>query len=198
MKRISLEETAVPTGACGFPLSRVLFVSACWIALAAGISGAAQEPVKGGYLVAPTQGREVVVLPTAEASGQVQPALGPINGYSFETGSQRVHVIHFEGETFRAATPLEGPSSRIAFDPSRRTFAPLLPSIRVELDSEAQLESIKKLTGATKAVFFETLGFAVVDLPETLHPLQAIKRLESLSGQPRATIRLRKPPIQWR
>ena len=97
------------------------------------------------------------------------------------------------GGLSRAATPLEGPASRIAFDPSRRTFAPLLPSIRVELDNEAQLESITELVGATRAVFFEKLGFAIIDLPETLHPLQAISRLESVSGLSRATIRLRGP-----
>ena len=198
INRISRESASMRSGAC-VPLPRlVLLFPGCWIALAVGISAAAQEPNSNEYLIAATQGREVVVLPTAKASGQLQPAEGPISGFSYETRSQRVHVIYFEGRTFRAATPLEGPASRIAFDPSRRSFAPLLPSIRVELDNEAQLESITELVGATKAVFFEKLDFAIIDLPETLHPLQAISRLESVSGLAKATIRVRGPPIQWR
>ena len=196
--RTQCESASMRSGACEPLLRLILLFSGCWIALAAGISAAAQEPDSNEYLIAATQGREVVVLPTAKASGQLQPAEGPISGNSYETRSQRVHVIYFEGRTYRAATPLKGPSSRIAFDPSRRTFAALLPSIRVELDNEAQLESITELVGATRAVFFEKLGFAIIDLPDTLHPLQAISRLESVSGLPRATIRLRGPPIQWR
>ncbi len=177
---------------------RCILAAACWIALAASGSATAQEPGNGRYRIAASQGREVVVLPTTRSRGQVQVAQKSIAGRSFETDSQRIHVIYFEGKTFQAATPLEGPSSRIAFDPSRRAFAPLLPSIRVELDNEAQLESITELTGATKSVFFERLGFAIVELPETLHPVQAIERLKSASGQPKATIRLRGPPIEWR
>ena len=158
----------------------------------------AQESPAAEFRVAATQGREVVVLPAAKASGQVRSASGWINGYSRETAAQRVHLVYFEGRAFRAVTPLEGPSSRIAFDPSRRKFARLLPSIRAEIESPRQLEAAKRALGATRADFFEKLGFAILHLPPDLHPVEAVAKLRALPGQPRASIRLPRPPIQWR
>jgi len=99
---------------------------------------------------------------------------------------------------YRAATPLQGPFSRIAFDPSRRSFARLLPSIRVELSSERQLESVKSALGAEKADFFGKLGFAIIYLPDAVHPLDAIAQLAEGPGRHKATIRLSGPRIKWR
>ena len=168
------------------------------IPLALSLPSAAQEARSGDFLLASAQGREVVVLPTEQASGGARPRQGAVNGYAFESGDRRVHVIEFEGEVFRAATPLEGPASRIAFDPSRRTFVPLLPSIRVEVESRDRLDAIAKLFGAARPVYFDPLGFGIIDLPGDLHPLEAIERLKTVSGQARASIRLRRPPLEWR
>ena len=162
------------------------------------IPAAAQEVRTDDFVVTAAQGREVVVLPTLQASGTVRQARGRVYGYAFESGGRRVHVIEFEGEVFRAATPLEGPASRIAFDPSRRTFVPLLPSIRVEAESRDRLEAAAKLFGSANPVYFEQLGFGIIDLPEDVHPLEAIERLKTVSGGPRASIRLRRPPLEWR
>lgn len=168
------------------------------IALAFAVSAAAQEVRTGDFVLAAAQGREVVVLPTEQASGSVRQERGTVYGYAFESGDRRVHVIEFEGEVFRAATPLEGPASRIAFDPSRRTFAPLLPSIRVEVENRDRLNDIAKLLGSANSVYFDQLGFGFIDLPEDLHPLEAIERLKTVSGPARASIRLRRPPLEWR
>lgn len=142
----------------------------------------------------------VLVLPaaTATASLRLPSEFGPISAQSFETSVQRVHVVTVDGEIYRAATPLEGPASRIVFDPAQRRFAGLLPSIRVELDGAADLDAIAASLGALRVTPFERLGFAIVELPETLHPAQAIERLAALDDPPAASLRMQGPPIRWR
>lgn len=182
----------------GNPPARIVFLLWCWAALVPAMSGAAPESATGQFRVAMAQGREVVVLPSAGAAGRRASQWGPISASSYETRSQRVHVVQFEGKTFRAVTPLEGPSSRIVFDPSRRRFVRLLSSIRVELQTRSQAELVARLTGATRVAFLDKLGFAIADLPDSVHPLDAIARLESAPAALKATIRLRRPPIEWR
>ena len=189
---------AMRFGARAFAPRLVPLLALCVAALAASLSAAAQETPAGEFRMAAAQGREVLVLPAARASGQARAASGWINGYSYETAAQRVHVVHYEGRTFRAATPLQGPYSRIAFDPSRRKFARLLPSVRAEIDNPRQLEAAKRALGATRADYFEKLGFAILHLPQDLHPVEAVAKLRALPGQPRGSIRLPRPPIQWR
>lgn len=198
MKSILFSRVFALNGARGFPPRRCLAPAFGAIALAASLAAPAQESLKAEFRVAATQGREVVVLPAASTSGQVRAASGWISGHSHETAAQRVHVVNYEGRTFRAATPLEGPWSRIVFDPSRRKFARLLPSVRAEIESPRQLEAAKRALGATRADFFEKLGFAILHLPDDLHPVEAVAKLNALSGRPSASIRLPRPPIQWR
>ena len=181
-----------------FPLRRFLLPASGVLALAACLSAGAEESLTAEIRVAATQGREVAVMPSARSTGKARTASGWINGQSHETGSQRVHVVYFEGRTYRASTPLRGPASRIAFDPSRRKFARLLPSIRVEIDNAQQLESAKQALGASKADYFEKLGFAILHLPDELHPVEAMERLRKVPGRPRGSIRLPRPPIRWR
>ena len=110
----------------------------------------------------------------------------------------RFHEVAFGGETFQAVTPLDGPYSRIVFDPSRRAFVQLLPSIRVESTGGAQLEAIARALGATDVTVFDRLGFAFLDLPANLHPAEAVARVRALPGSPGAAVRLRPPRLQWR
>ena len=179
-------------------MSRIFRILWCLSALVLNVPAIAQQSTTDNFSITTTYDREVLVLPSHETSTQMQLELGSINGRSFETNLQRVHIVVFDGKTFRASTPLAGPSSRIVFDPSRRTFVQLLPSIRVELEDDIHLDSIARAVGAEKMTFFETLGFAIIDLPETLHPTEAIARLAAHPEQPKATIRLRGPGIEWR
>lgn len=163
-----------------------------------------------GLEVVIADGRELVVLPSkgsvsdAGVSEAVRSTLGAPaapGGFfasSVETATRRIYVVEFDGETYRAATPLDGSRSRIVFDPARRAFAPLLPSIRVELNSGVQLDAVSEALGATGVTVFESLGFAIVDLPAELHPAEAAARVRGLPGQPEATVRLRRPRIEWR
>ena len=172
----------------------------CFLALALllGTAAAAQEFTLDHPSVFIARGHDVVVMPSANASMQMESEFGSIRGRSYVSDTGRIHVVTFDGETFRASTPMDGPSSRIVFDPAQRKFVQLLPSIRVELEDYARLDAIAGLIGATRATAFESLGFAIVDLPETLHPVEAIEMLNSLPEQPKATLRIRAPDIQWR
>ena len=167
----------------------------CLVALFLCASTAAQESVTDNFVVGTAQNREVVVLPSAAATAQLATASGPMLAQSFETDSARIHTVTFEGETFRASTPMEGPASRIVFDPAQRKFVALLPSIRVELDDFSGLDSIADSLGAVRATPFESLGFAFIDLPEALHPVEAIEMLGRLPEVGEASLRLRGPQI---
>ena len=140
----------------------------------------------------------VLVLPTASASLSMPTEFGPITAQSYKTSLQRVHIVTVDGETYRAATSLDGPASRIVFDPVRRRFVGLLPSIRMELDGAVDLDAIAASLGAVRVTAFERLGFAIVELPATLHPAQAIERLTSADDPPAASLRMQGPLLRWR
>ena len=161
----------------------------------------AQTLANGGTRIAAAGGREVIVLSAqaaSQAAAQTDTDTAGFAAQSHETATQRIHVVTFEGETFTAATPLDGPWSRIVFDPARLSFVPLLPSIRVELKDGVQIEAVAAEVGATGITVFESLGFAFVDLPEGLHPADAVARVSNVLGQPGASVRLRGPRIEWR
>ncbi|MDE0224091.1 MAG: hypothetical protein OXP28_03030 [Gammaproteobacteria bacterium] len=193
-----------PFRASAEPNNRQVFRVGMLMVLAAAMPIEAQDPkdrppAPPELRIVQAEGRDLVALPShADVPDVLQPASGGLAAYSFDAGSRRIHVVEFEGETFRAATPLEGSRSWIAFDPGRRAFASLLPSIRVELQPELQLDAIASELGSTGVTVFETLGFAIIDLPEDLHPAEAVARLRNLPGEPRAAVRLRRPRIEWR
>lgn len=193
----------VPT-ASPEPTARHAFRLAVFMALAAVLPAQAQGPADRPFpaKVLPmveAEDRDLVVLPSRGGPANIlETVAGGFAAQSFEVGSRRMHVVTFEGETFRAATPIEGPRSWIAFDPDRRAFASLLPSIRVELDASLQLDTVVAEVGATDVTVFESLGFAILDLPEDLHPADAVARVQALAGSPDASVRLRGPRIEWR
>lgn len=160
-------------------------------------TAAAEEPAVGAMLLAQSQGRDVVVLPEAKSSDSVRSAFGPIHARSVETRTRRIHTVSFGGRSYRAATPLEGPASRVAFDPARRKFVAVLSSIRVEVTDAAQVRAIARATGASGTTHIARLGIAFIELPESLHPVEAIERLKAVPGEPQGSIRLRRPPVKW-
>lgn len=188
-------------------LRRYMYV---FVILAAVALIAAQEPHglarnAGDARVETVEGRQLLILPTSAADPdtgaavlRTQSASGGIAAQSFESPSHRTHVVHVEGATYRAKTPLRGPGAWIAFDPDRRRFESLLPSIRVELAAGEQLDSVVEAVGATDVEVFDSLGFAILYLPSDLHPADAVVLVRGLSGQPDAFIRLRRPRIKWR
>ena len=159
----------------------------------------AQTLTDGATLVPAGAGREIVVLSAQGGTRPVaQTAPSPFLAQSRDTATQRIHTVTFEGETYTAATPLSGPWSRIGFDPVRRSFVSLLPSIRVELVEGLRIETVAAELGATGITVFESLGFAFVELPDELHPADAVARVSGTLGPSVASVRLRGPPLEWR
>ncbi len=194
---------------CG-PLSGCVFKLLMCAALAASLPAAAQD-LSGITAVGPrvvtAEDRSLVTMPayptppiasTATLSGTTRHAEAPMTIEIFDTESHRVHVVSMAGETWKAAVPLDGSGVWLAFDPARRSFAELLPSIRVELGTGVELDAVAKAVNAAGIEVFDTLGFAIVTLPAHLHPADAAERVEALSGQPDTALRLRRPRIQWR
>ncbi|MDE0040256.1 MAG: hypothetical protein OXU77_22240 [Gammaproteobacteria bacterium] len=158
----------------------------------------------GGHRAVLAEGRELIVLGVSAGAEGVAgrrdgtPAFAAFAAESYEIGSRRIHVVAYDGETYRAAAPKEGPRSRIVFDPERRRFRSLLPSIRVELDGNVAVETVAEALGARRATRFDSLGFAVFDLPSDLHPAEAVARVREMPGAPAAAVRLRRPRIDWK
>ena len=170
-----------------------------WLTLLLSSPVASQTLTDGAASIAAAGGREVIVLSPLSASQAAAPLeVAGFAAQSHETATRRIHVVSYQGETFRAATPLDGFGSRIVFDPVRRTFVPLLQSIRVELGGGVPIDAIAIEVGATGFTVFESLGFAVVELPEDLHPADAVARVTSAFGGGVASVRLRGPRIEWR
>lgn len=159
----------------------------------------AQESFTAGPGTISLQGRELIRLASEGDGAAIEiTAPGGLMARSFETAEYRIHEVTMEGRTFRAATPLSGPRSRVVFDPVKRRFDSLLPSIRVELNKAIDLDAVAGAVNATGMTVFESLQFAIVHLPANLHPADAIERLRFLPGEPKAAVRLRGPKIEWR
>ena len=158
----------------------------------------AQPPVFQEPRIAPTQGRDVLVLAPAPGATLVDSAFGALAARTYDTSSRRVHEVTVDGATYRASTPLQDSASRIAFDPSRGSFVELLPSLRIELGPGAPLQTVAEVVDAVRVTRFDSLGFAIVELPDDLHPADALARLTELPEPPAATLRLRGPDLEWR
>jgi len=168
---------------------------------AAGIAGAAalvDASASDTLRMATADGRGVVLLPVADSTGRVQSASGAVYARTYETADHRMHEVTFKGQAYRAATPLTGPSSRILFDPSQRKFRMLLPSIRVSCASRDQADEFARLTRAERLRFFERLGFAILFLPDAVHPAEAAEKVNAASGRETASLRIRRQPPQWK
>ena len=168
---------------------------------AAASERAGPDTAVNGPGVVVADGRELIVLHPRGPGAGLEPAVresSEVVARSHEAGSQRIHVVELDGETYRAATPIEGSGSRIVFDPARRRFESLLPSIRVGLDGGVDAEAVAASLAATRVTAFESLGFAIVDLPVDLHPVEAVRRVRDLPGGTTAAVRLRAHRIDWK
>ncbi len=188
---------------------RVLWLPGCAMLLLA-LTVRSQEEARpepqdtlGGFHFVVAEGRTLAVLHASGEAGGSRPSSVSAAGArtsarSSDTTPHRIHEVEVDGEVYRAATPLDGPRSRIVFDPARRAFESLLPSIRLELDGDVDADAVGEALGALRVTVFERLGFAILDLPGDLHPVDAVARVRRLPGRPEASVRLRSPPLEWR
>lgn len=185
-----------------FSLAPAGIVLILWAPLAAGQNAVDPALANAPVRIVAAEGRELVVLPpyrpVPDAPRPAQPGDGGLTVQSHETASRRMLVVSHGGETYRASAPLDGPGSLLAFDPARRAFAELSPSIRVELGEGLDIDSAAAAVGATRVDVFASLGFAILTLPRGLHPADAVTLVRNLPGQPGAALRLRAPRIRWR
>ena len=180
-----------------FDMKRARILPGFALLLAAALVAGDSASQSAGGARALVDGRELMILSPAD-SRAAPPASPAVSIESYETSSRRIHAVSYGGRTFKASTPLEGPWSLIAFDTAQRKFVHLLPSIRVELDYGTDLDAVAEALNAPEVTVLESLGFAIVRLPGGLHPADAVARVENLNGGPRASMRLRRPRIQWR
>ena len=143
--------------------------------------------------------RSLLALPVRPGIWQVsRPTSSTMLLETFESESSRRYVVTLEGKTYRASTPLHGTRSRIAFDPLRKRFIGLLPSIRVDLNENVDVEVLAETVDALRVTTFRELGFHIIELPEDVHPVDAIKAIQRLDSKPKATVRTRGMKLEWR
>ena len=103
----------------------------CLSALVLNVPAIAQQSTTENFRITTIHDREVLVLPSTETPTQMQLEPGPIYGRSFETNSQRVHIVEFDGKTYRASTPWQEhhrESSLIPLDERSFSCSPVFAS----------------------------------------------------------------------
>ena len=141
----------------------------------------------------------LLALPERPGAWEVsRPSTTPILLETVESTDRRTHVVKLDGKVYRASTPLEGSRSHIAFDPIRKRFKGLLSSIRVEVSTNIDAMVLAETVDAKRITTFQKLGFHILELPEDVHPGDAVKAIQRLAGQPKATVRTRSMKLEWR
>ena len=135
------------------------------------LAGAAQAQV----LSAVSSEGDVLVMP-----GAPMPAAAIIDGVQLsvaDEGNFRVYRATLNGETHTTRVALDGPPKHMAFDPERERFREVTPSVIVELSDYALLDEVVESSGVLAGKAYPELGFAIVQLPETLNPAEAARAL---------------------
>lgn len=140
-----------------------------------------------GFLAA---GAYAQVLPAVSSEGVVlvipadvsTPRSEVVDGMSLSVtieGSYRVYRAFLGGRTHSAHIALDGPPRHMAFDRQQRRFREVLPSLVVELGDYARLDEVIESAGGLSGKAYPELGFAVVQLPETVNPAEAARALQA-------------------
>ncbi|MDE0193523.1 MAG: hypothetical protein OXQ90_19405, partial [Gammaproteobacteria bacterium] len=88
------------------------------VLFALGADDSKAVPPYGEHRAVVVEGRELIVLNVpAGATGfadrrDARPESTAFTAESYEIGARRIHVVVYDGETYRAAAPKEGPRSR--------------------------------------------------------------------------------------
>ncbi len=149
----------------------------------------------GQSYIVETLEQEVVALPTASTRFEGVTRYGQIAFEVELTEGRRSYRVTMDGQDFEFSLPASAASRHFAFDPRRRAFTKLLPSLRIELTEHTDLTPLVEALQATGVNAFESLGFAFIDLPEDLHPVDALAVVSDLEMGYSATVRLPMPQI---
>ena len=139
----------------------------------------------------------VLALPAQPARFDEATEYGRVQLEIDESATHRIYDVTLDGRRYELVLPINAPPRYLAFDPRHRAFTVLLPSIRVALDADTDLAPLAEAVRATRISAFEPLGFAFIDLPKELHPLDAVAIIEGLEREYSATVRLPVLKIDW-
>ena len=141
--------------------------------------------------VSSEEGR-VIVMPGGSSS-MAGTMVDGINVSVGVEGGFRVYRAVFRGDTHVAHVALEGPPQHMAFDPAQARFRQVLPSLLVELDDYSRLNDVVEAIGGLSGKSYEQLGFAIVQLPETVNPGEAAQALRGLAAVTAVQVQLDRP-----
>ena len=85
------------------------------------------------------------------------------------------------------------PYARFVFNPGKKDFERLTNSIRIELEDYNELDELVKDTEAESGKAFPQLGYAIIRLPETVHPVEYIEEIQSREGVQSVYVEVEKP-----
>ena len=143
--------------------------------------------------VASDEGR-VILMPGGSSAMQGTMVDG-INVSVDVEGEFRVYRAVYRGETHVAHVALEGPARHMAFDPAQARFREVLPSLLVELDDHSRLNEVVEAVGGISGKSYGQLGFAIVQLPESVNPGEAAQTLQGHAAVTDVQVQLSRPPL---
>lgn len=82
---------------------------------------------------------------------------------------------------------------RFVYNEDKKRFERLTHSVRIVMNDYKKLEDLVKETEARSGKAFPELGFAIVNLPKEIHPLEFSKKVETREDVKSATIEVETP-----
>jgi len=85
------------------------------------------------------------------------------------------------------------PYARFVFNAEKKDFERLTNSIRIELEDYDKLDELVEDTEAESGRAFPQLGYAIIRLPETVHPVEYIENVQTREGVQSVNVEVEKP-----
>ena len=148
--------------------------------LFAAFAHAAVDEAHGGPSIRAVASAEGEVL--ALSSGAVHKGQSVRGGVSF-TVSTREDIRTFRatvgGRSITTHVHASGPPTYVAFDLANRRFRKLAHTVRVELDGDGPIDGLVRQVGGVSGKAYPPLGFALITLPRSVDPADAVNRLKA-------------------
>lgn len=163
------------------------------------VDGRVQERFTAPTLVEYQSGGALFALPTQSPQESTMLQTGQdITLHTEEIGDRRHYQVTHQGKSFSVTVPTTGVGSLVAFDTNRMKFVSLSTSIRLRLTDRVAISEVASSLEATEYWEFEKLGFAIVQLPISTHPVDALEQVKVLYPDIQGYVRLQRPPVRWR
>ena len=166
-------------GGIGRNMANPLVLAAAFLLFAAFTHGAVDEAYGGPSIrtVASAEG-EVLAL----SSSTVHKGESVRAGVTF-TVSTREDIRTFRatvgGRSITTHVQASAPPTYVAFDLANRRFRKLAHTVRVELDGDEPIDGLVRQVGGVSGKAYPPLGFALITLPRSADPADAVNRLKA-------------------